>query len=239
MKQKQQFMQSLSENLFINKTVKEVTELDALTSHSWNKLRNGSLILFILLFLTVATAEAQMHLGLKLGANASTQSGIGNIGDDNALITGLNAGVIAKYDFNDWLAIKTGIEYQGKGKKFDSKLLNTKVENQLQYLILPVKAEFSASEKAGLKNGNRIFFATGPYFGYLFDAKQKQHNITDDLTGLNDFDFGWSYELGFEFPVLKSNTIQLSLNYDMGVEKIAENASVQNKSASINLGFIF
>ncbi len=239
MKQKQQFLQNLRENFCMHKTLNEVINLKAGTNHFWNKFGNGLLVLFMLSFLTVTSAEAQMHWGLKLGANASTQSGIGNIGDDNALKAGFNAGVIAKYDFNDWMAIKTGIEYQGKGKKFDSKLLDTKIENQLQYLILPVKAEFSASEKAGLKNGNRIFFATGPYFGYLFDAKQTLHGKTGDLTGLNDFDFGWSYELGFEFPVLKSNTLQLSVNYDMGIAEIAGDTGVQNKSASINLGFIF
>ena len=135
MKQKQQFLQNLRENFCMHKTLNEVINLKAGTNHFWNKFGNGLLVLFMLSFLTVTSAEAQMHWGLKLGANASTQSGIGNIGDDNALKAGFNAGVIAKYDFNDWMAIKTGIEYQGKGKKFDSKLLDTKIENQLQYLI--------------------------------------------------------------------------------------------------------
>lgn len=183
--------------------------------------------------------SAQMKWGVKLGANASTQSEIGNICDNNALKAGFNTGIIAKYEINEWMAVKSGIDFQGKGKKCDSKELGTEVKDNLNYLVLPIKADFSASEKAGFKNGNRLFFATGPYLGYLLNAKQTIDDNTTDLTGLNDFDFGWTFELGFEFPVLKVNAIQVSLNYDMGISEIAAESDIQNKTASINLGFIF
>lgn len=239
MKQKQQFTQGLNENICIYEPLNEGMNLKAGTMKFWKGIRNSLLLSFVLVVVNFSAAEAQMKWGVKIGANASTQSDIGNIADDNALKAGLNVGAIAKYDFNDWFAVKSGLEYQGKGKKYDSKLLKTEVEDRLQYLMLPVKAEFSAGEKAGFNNGNRFFFATGPYFGYLLNAKQTIHEKTNDLAGLNDLDFGWSFELGFEFPVLKSNALQLSLNYDMGVSEVSNVTGVQNKSASINLGFVF
>lgn len=196
-------------------------------------------ILFLLLFGSTTISFAQFDWGLKLGANVSTQSEIGNICDDNDLKAGLNAGVIARYYFNDWIAIKSGFDYQGKGEKCNSKDENTVFTAKLKYLILPVKAEFSASEKAGFKNGQRLFFASGPYFGYLLDASENKSGITTDIEDLNDFDFGWSFELGFEFPLFKTNALQVSLNYDMGVSDVAENIDVQNKTASFNLGFLF
>lgn len=196
--------------------------------------------LIVLFFMTFSVSSfAQIQWGVKLGANASTQSEIGNICDDNGLRVGVNSGIIAKVNLNDWLAVKSGLDYQLKGKKCDIPGENATLENKLSYLVLPVKAEFSASKKAGFKNGQRLFFATGPYAGYLLDAKQTMFGQTTDLNDLNAFDFGWTFELGFEFPVLKSNALQVSLNYDMGLTEIAENTDVQDKTASLNLGFLF
>jgi len=196
--------------------------------------------IFMLLIIGSTTLSfAQFDWGVKLGANASTQSEIGNICDDNNLKIGLNAGMVARFRVNDWMAVKSGLDYQNKGKLCDLKEENTELTTNLKYLILPVKAEFSASEKAGFKNGQRLFFATGPYFGYLLDATETKSGNTTNLDDLNDFDFGWSFELGFEFPVFKANALQVSLNYDMGVSDMATDLDVQNKSASINLGFLF
>ena len=186
-----------------------------------------------------SSSFAQLQWGVKLGANASTQSEIGNICDDNGLRVGINTGVIAKYQFNNWLALKSGLDYQLKGKKCDISGEDSELKSKLSYLVLPVKAEFSASEKASFKNGQRLFFATGPYLGYLLDAKQITNGQTTDLNGLNNTDFGWSFELGLEFPVFRVNALQVSLNYDMGIAEIAEDVDMQNKTASLNLGFLF
>lgn len=204
-----------------------------------NNLIQKVLIVAILMAGFSVNTFAQVQWGVELGANASTQSEIGNLCDDNGLRVGFNSGVIAKVQMNNWMALKSGIDYQLKGKKCDITGEDSKLENKLSYLVLPVKAEFSAGEKAGLKNGQRLFFATGPYIGYLLDAKQTLHGQTTDLNDLNDVDFGWTFELGFEFPVLKSNALQVSLNYDMGLTEVEESTDIQNKTASLNLGFLF
>lgn len=196
-------------------------------------------ILATLLFVFSANSFAQFQWGIKVGAIASTLSEIGNICADNDLRVGFNTGVTAKYQMNNWLALKSGVDYHMKGKKCDISGENSTLENKLSYLVLPVKAEFSASEKAGFKNGQRLFFAIGPYMGLLLNAEQTLNGQTTDLENLNDIDLGGSIELGFEFPVFKSNALQVSLNYDMGLRDIAESIDEQNKSASINLGFLF
>ena len=204
-----------------------------------NNLITKVLIVAMLLSGFTAKTFAQVQWGIKLGANASTQSEIGNICDDNGLRVGFNGGVIAKKTINDWLALKSGLDYQLKGQKCDVTGEDSKLENKLSYLVLPVKAEFSAGEKAGFKNGQRLLFATGPYMGYLLDSKQTVQGQTTSLYDFNDVDFGWTFELGFEFPVLKSNALQVSLNYDMGLSDVAKNTDIQNKTASLNLGFLF
>lgn len=196
-------------------------------------------IAMIVLLSAAGHANAQFEWGLNAGANASTLSALGNLGDDSALKIGFNSGVITRYRFNDWLAFKSGINYQQKGEKIDEAVTDYEIETSLSYLVLPVKAEFSAGEKAGLKDGRRLFFATGPYFAYLLDAKQTISGNTTDLSGLNDADFGWNFELGFEFPVVKTKALQVSLNYDMGFSDIADGVDSQNKTASLNFGFLF
>lgn len=197
-------------------------------------------IIFMLAFLgTTTLASAQFDWGIKLGANASTQSEIGNICDDTGLKAGMNAGLLVRYNFNEWMAVKSGIDYQTKGKKCDLLKNAGKVKNDLTYLVLPLKAEFSASEKVGFKNHQRLFFATGPYFGYVLNAEQTLHGKTTDLDHVNDFDFGWTFELGMEFPVFNKKALQVSLNYDMGVKEVIKDTDMHNKSASLNLGFLF
>ena len=214
-----------------------------LTENEMNSLKMKRIsklgIVIVLLLGISSTSFAQFSWGVKTGVNASTQSEIGNICDNNGLKAGFNIGLIAKFNLNDWMALKSGIDYQDKGIKCDLYDLDSELKDNLQYLILPVKAEFSASEKAGFKNGQRVFFATGPYFGYLLNAEETIQEQTTDLEDLNDFDFGWSFELGMEFPVLKNKALQVSLNYDMGFSEISDDSDIQNKSASLNLGFLF
>ncbi len=197
------------------------------------------LILLFMILGSYSFSFAQLQWGVKFGTNASTQSEVGNIGDNDGLKIGFNFGIIAKYQMNDWMALKSGLEYQKKGRKYDLAGENSEVKDNLRYLVLPVKAEFSASEKAGFENGQRLFFATGPYLGYLLDAEQKINDETTDLNEMNDVDFGWSFEVGMEFPVFKNYALQVSLNYDMGLMEIADDTDMQNKSASLNLSFLF
>lgn len=203
------------------------------------RMNNKLLVLFLLLFSGVGLTSAQegFNWGLKAGINASTQAEIGNICDNNDLIIGFNGGLLGRYGFNDWLGVRSGLDFQMKGTRCE--VLGVDVTNRLNYLLLPVKAEFSAGEKAGFKNGQRLFFATGPYAGYLLKAKAIKDDVTVDLDVYNDFDFGWSFELGYKIPVNKNNALQFSLNYDMGISEVADDTDSENKSASLNVAWLF
>ena len=204
------------------------------------KRMNNKLLLLALVLISgveITTAQEGFNWGLKAGINASTQAEIGNICDNNNLIVGFNGGLLGRYGFNDWLGVRYGLDFQMKGTQCE--VLKVDVTNRLNYLLLPVKAEFSAGEKAGFKNGQRLFFATGPYAGYLLNAKAIKDDVTVDLDTYNDFDFGWSFELGYKIPVNKSNALQISLNYDMGISEVADDTDSENKSASLNVAWIF
>jgi hypothetical protein len=238
MKQKQIVKQDRYETI-VPISPKNVIKMGVKNGSGGLSFLKTAVIVTVVLLGMPGLAKAQFQWGVYSGVNASTLSTLGNLGDDNALKIGFDAGVIAKYRFNDWLAVKSGIDYQQKGEKRDDTKTKNETKTLLNYLVLPVKAEFSASEKAGFKNGQRLFFATGPYFGYLLDAKQTILEKTSDVSGLNEGDFGWAFEIGFEFPVFKTKALQVSMNYDMGFSDVSKNIDIQNKTASLNLGFLF
>lgn len=198
-----------------------------------------SFFLILLFFLSgsqIVSAQGQFQWGVKAGMNASTQSEIGNICDNSNLATGFSGGVVARYAFSEWLGISSGIDFQMKGLKTDKSEMN--VTNRLNYLVVPVKAEFSDGN-IGFKEGQRLFFATGPFAGYLLGAKQTKDGVKVDMDNYNDFDFGWNFELGYRIPLMKSNVLQFSLNYDMGFSEVENNTDKQNKSASFSVTCLF
>ena len=150
-------------------------------------------------------------------------------------------GFMGKYQFTDGFAFKSGLEYQQKGRSYEEN--GSDRSNRLQYLNLPMKGEFSAGENAGFNKGQRIYFAVGPYLSYLLDAEGTIENIDIDLNkDTKNFDFGLGFEIGFEFPVLKDNALQLGLNYDMGLIEVYQTddyKNLHNKLASISLGVLF
>jgi len=180
---------------------------------------------------------AQFQYGIKVGIGGTCQSELLQLADNNNLMLGYSLGFDTKYRFSDGFALQTGLEYQQKGRKVDENDLTEK----LHYLHVPVRAEFSAGERAGFKKGQRIYFAAGPYLSYLVDADGTKNGAGFDLKSqTKDFDTGLSLEIGFEFPAFESHSIQLGLNYDMGFANVYKDKSdLNNKMAAINLGYFF
>nr|WP_321486125.1 porin family protein [uncultured Draconibacterium sp.] len=184
-------------------------------------------------------SKAQMSYGIKLGTGASCQSDLLELANNCDVRFSPTIGFVGKYQITEGFALKSGLEYQQKGRSFTED--NVDVTNKLQYLSLPVKAEFSAGEKAGLKKGQRLYFAVGPYLSYLLDAERELDDATFDMkSDTKDFDAGLGLELGIEFPVFNQKALQVGLNYDMGfVEVYKSESDLHNKMASISLGLLF
>jgi hypothetical protein len=195
------------------------------------KMKTGLLLLLILIS---AQAYSQIEIGPQIGMSASTQSDLGNIWNDDNLCCGLHAGLLARYQTNDWFALKSGLFFNQKG----SKLTDVDEKYRINYLELPLKAEFSAPVQTG--KPSRIFFAAGPYLSTRLKAELETNGTKTDLKDLtNAFDSGIAIELGFQFPIAKKKLL-FSLNYDMGLTKVYQNQNdLRNKNLSFNLGFLF
>lgn len=193
----------------------------------------------VLLLSLSKLSNAQMSYGLKLGTGVACQSDLLELANNCDVRFSPSIGLVGKYQFSDGFALKSGIEYQPKGRNFTK--ANADMENKLQYLTLPLKVVFSAGEKAGFKNGQRIFFSVGPYLSYMLDASGKLDNAEFNLNSdTKDFDAGLGLELGIEYPVFNENALQIGLNYDMGfVEVYKSTPDLHNKMASLSLALFF
>ncbi|WP_347841051.1 porin family protein [uncultured Draconibacterium sp.] len=201
------------------------------------KLFSIVLMVGILTLGGVNKAKAQLSYGLKVNAGIACQSDLLKIADNCDIRFSPSVGLLTKYQFAEGFALKSGIDYQQKGRNFTEN--NQDVSNKLHYLTVPLKAEFSAGEKAGFKKGQRVFFAVGPYLSYLLDAKAEINSVSSDLDTKN-FDAGLGFEMGMEFPVFNQKALQLGLNYDMGfVEVYNSTPDLHNKMTSISLGLLF
>ena len=140
------------------------TEKQFIQLHKTNSEPNNQILklLIVVLLVGVATiSNAQFEYGIKLNAGVACQSDLFEIANNCDVRFSPGIGLIGKYQFTESFALKSGLEYQQKGRNSDD--AGTSLSNKLQYLNLPVKAEFSAGEKAGFKKGQRIYFSAGPY----------------------------------------------------------------------------
>ncbi len=203
-----------------------------------NKVRQ--LALALLLSATISTvASAQNSVGIKTTFGGACQSEVLKISNDYNILFAYGVGVSDNIQFTRYFALQTGLEYVRKGFHQDESDVDQ--SNAFHYLLVPALAEFSAGEKAGFKNGQRIYFGAGPYFAYLLDANSEVNgidvNIDDDV---RNYDLGLRFTLGLEFPVLEKSKLRTGISYDMGFTEIykAEN-NMQNKLGAINIGFVF
>ncbi len=220
--------------------MKQKTEKNMKPNALSHKKQSGKkLLILAILLIPGFISHAQLQYGIKLNAGGSCQSDLLQLSDNNDIRFSPAASLVAKYNISEGFALKSGLGYQQKGRYYDKK--GTELSNKLQYLDIPLLAEFSAGEKAGFKNGQRIFFATGPYLGYLLDAEGKQNGTSFDLKDdTKKFDFGLSFELGMEFPVFNQKALQVALNYDMGlIEVYKTEPDMHNKMASVSVGLLF
>jgi len=191
------------------------------------------------IILGTSLSFAQLQVGAVAGLNTSTQSGLGDIWDNNGIRCNINSGFVAHYRLNDWFALKSGVIYAQKGTSLDIIQNGAKVQqvDKFRYIEIPLKAEFAS--KSGVKN-HRLFASVGPYVAFLVDSKREINDSNTEIKSqTNDTDFGISWELGVDIPFSKNN-MQIYLNYDMGLSEVAKyDTDLKNKSLSLNLAWIF
>ena len=198
-----------------------------------------------------STTKSQVYLqgGVNL-ANIST-SNSGATQKSNMLTT-FNAGIMARSNSTEPIALEAGLLLEGRGAKADTYLTSSTTDNYVKtkfnplYLELPVNFVI----RLPLQSKSNIFFNAGPYMAMGIAGKSKVEtkflgsvsNSSYDIKFNNDnpsttqqedanydklkrFDYGVNVGGGFDL-----GKVILKANYALGMAKI--NSTQSNNSAN-------
>lgn len=199
---------------------------------------------------TAAKSQIYVQGGLNL-ANITTTNTGGT--QHNNLLTTFNAGIMARSNKNEPIALEAGLLVDGKGAKSNSYLTSSTGDNYIKanfnplYLELPVNFVL----RLPLTHENNIFINAGPYVAMGIGGKSKietsflgvksnststiQFNNDDPTTSqqeeasydkLKKFDYGVNIGAGIDLK-----KILLKVNYGYGLAKIN---STQTNNSSYN-----
>jgi len=188
-----------------------VMAVACLTASAQNTLRdNGSFTL-------------QPKVGIGFGMIEGSWTTAPNV--DNKTRTGFLAGVEGEYYANEWLGIAAGLTYAQQGWKFEGG--GNTVTTKLDYLNVPITANFYVAQGLALK--------TGLQMGFLMNAKDESVDIKDACEKFNlAIPIGLSYEY---------QNIVLDARYNLAVTKVNKNSNDENNWRSsliqITLGYKF
>ena len=183
----------------------------ALTASAQNTLReNGSFTL-------------QPKVGIGFGMLEGSWTTALNV--DKKTRIGFLAGIEGEYYANEWLGIAAGLTYAQQGWKFEGG--GAKATTKLDYLNVPITANFYVAQGLALK--------TGLQMGFLMNAKDESVDIKD---GCEKFNLSIPIGLSFEYE-----NIVLDARYNLAVTKVNKNGNDDNKWRSsliqITLGYKF
>jgi hypothetical protein len=169
-------------------------------------------MMMMLIMATVAlTASAQntlrddgtFTLQPKVGIGFGSLSGdwISNLDEDRKMRIGFLVGLEGEYYVNSWLGIAAGVNYAQQGWKFkDSAGTDT---YKLDYLNIPVTADFYVAKGLALK--------TGMQFGFLMSGKVNDRDVKDSYEKFN-----FSIPIGISYEI---SNIVLDLRYNLALSK--------------------
>ena len=147
------------------------------------------IIVVILLCWTATEVNAQWTVGMKGGWNWTSlaRSNMGRIDETYSPRGGFDAGIQARYQLTDWLAVRADLSHLSRSYRMDRNLhyldpVYTNYSND--YLMLPLMADFSFGGKA-----LRGHAYVGGFGGYWMRARMsgKTYWMTDYYVYYNDF----------------------------------------------------
>jgi len=163
----------------------------------------------------------------KYGKDAST----------NDYKSGAIGGVFLTYSILNTFAVTTKLLYSQKGASFES----SDTKQTLNYIEVPVIGRFFLNKEGNFRPN--IF--VGPSFGFLAGATNKVgSNDRVDIDGykdiFNNFDFGVTGGLGFNFLISDETYFIIDARYTQGLSDITKaNGNVNNNAFGLTAGLSF
>jgi len=222
---------------------------DYLLEKMINRMRSGFFLTagITVLLLSCQTTQAQLKFGIKAGVNIETQSILGQLWTNDKVRAGLIAGGTLELIVNDRLSFQTELDLQQKGEKIGAPVngLNQKVINEFNYITFPLLVKGSFNNELMLGDRWNIFGYAGPYYGYLFSAKNKVKNEnatneTDIIYDSEKNDWGLIFGGGVSYSLGNHGIIFCDLRYDMGLKAVYyDDTDLRNKVLNMCIGYCF
>ena len=194
-------------------------------------MRKLMMIAVMAIVAITASAQNTLHekgtftLQPKVGMGFGILSGSWTGGADRKSRIGLIAGVEGEYYVNDWFSAAAGVNYAQQGWKFKGG--GETSTTKLDYLNVPIVANFYIAEGLALK--------TGAQLGFLMSAKEESTDIKDGCEKLN-----------ISIPVGISGEYKdfvFDARYNISLTKANKNSNSDNKYRSdliqITIGYKF
>lgn len=141
---------------------------------------------------------------------------------------GFIGGVEVEYYILDWLSASAGVNYAQQGWRMKEKVSGNKWDMDLDYLNIPILANFYVAKGFALKAGVQP--------GFLLNAKQDGKDVKK---GLESSNFSIAYGLSYEFK----NGITLDWRAAIGLttlNKVSdENNKFRSNCATLTVGYKF
>jgi Outer membrane protein beta-barrel domain len=168
------------------------------------------LVLVILAGISFATANAQVQIGVKAGANFTTLTD--DMGYSARTLFNFNAGAFAQFPLGHFVSLQPELVYSGQGARYvdgDGYIGS----QHLNYLNIPVLLK--------LKSRYGVYVETGLQVGFLTSAKDKDQGSSADISSqVSSADFSWVFGFGYKVPM---SPVGIDFRYNLGLSNIDNN----------------
>jgi hypothetical protein len=182
---------------------------------------------FVFAALTVfgmVSAQAQdIWFGAKGGVNFASLNGDDT--DDLDGRTSFHVGAVANIGISELFAIQPEIIYSAQG--FSDDTAGVDITGQLDYINVPIFADFTIAEGFSLQGG--------PQFGFNISSELDSDDGSADIDDVESFDLGAGIGAQYKLPM----GIFFQARYVIGFSDIIDEVDAKNSVLSVSLGYAF
>lgn len=176
------------------------------------------------------TASAQFSLQPKVGMNVSDVTDADNM----KAKVGLVAGVEADYQISPLFSLSAGVNYSQQGAKYDTNNSDVDTKLKLEYINVPIMANFHVYQGLSLKAGLQPGFLTTAKGQAKVGKGEGSVDIKDQC---NSVDLSLPLGLSYEF-----SGFVIDARYNLGLTKIYKddyNVDSKNSVFQFTVGYKF
>jgi hypothetical protein len=164
----------------------------------------------------------EVKFGAKAGVNFASLSGDDADGLDGR--TTFHIGGVVRIGISEKFAVQPELVYSSQGFTFSE--FGIDVTGKLDYINLPIMADFTVAEGFSLQ--------AGPQIGFNITDKVEAEGESESLDA-ESIDFGLA--LGAQFKM--ETGLFFQARYAMGLSDVASDGDIKNSVLSVSVGFFF